>query len=962
MTMSRTLLENTIILHREDGSSVKFHIKSHIGSGASCVVYLADCDDNTEHLLKEYYPRYLCLDRDSNGNLIIPDHKKENFETGRVRFREGCERQKEVRRNKRLTNFTSNVQNYFFGYNTEYIDMTVQAGRTYDQVGDESLHTLLRRMKVLAQVIGEYHAQGLLHLDIKPENIYVRPENETVEDVLLFDFDSVIEESRKMEYSALSYTKTWAAPEQLLSYKRSSICKATDLFSIGEIIFTKIYGRHSTSAERRSFAKYNFDHEASIFKNVNPKVYPLLKELLSHTICNVVERRYQTTDELISMLDEIIPLADPKAPYLITTLPTPKEFFIGRDAEIKDIHTRLQQSSVLFLHGIGGIGKSELAKQYAKKYQSEYDTIIFAPYVTDIVSLIANDSCIQINNFCRTQDQNIREYYAKKIEIIKNVIENHGNQVLLIVDNLDTLEDPNLNDILSLGCRVLVTSRVDFSHDYAQMELNTLSDPFAIFNEYYKKPLSDTESDEVNEIINIVGGHTMTVELIAKQMMASRIIPEQMLAKLKLGGISDSGNEKVNSAKDGNFTMQSTFDHIQSLFDLSDLDNDSMYVLSNLSLIPNMGISAELFCKLCKIDNFDVINRLTKLGWIRRDMDDTISLHSIVADIAYNTIENKKQIMNLIEFADSDLSDLSMKPILDYIKLKSFKILMKQEASESHLDPIDANLNPKDEDYRFAAAKAEGEALARYRIEQLEQERRKRLEAEALTEQRKNEQLIRKKKIREEKCEKRKKDPAFFAHVSLWIGILSFFAALVSFVTVPIGIRFGCKGLKTSKKKIAIAGIVVNSLCAIFLIICIVLGIILTETASPSPSPDEIVSQNNYQYFDVIDMINAGNYEGAWERIEEVYISVTYDDSPAAFNKMNLLKMYYEHQELYDDAIDVVIEYGTANHYLDSQPENSTYHEHSIVISYINSLYTRASDDKQTEIYPIVKNILKITP
>ena len=206
--MGRTLLENNIILHREDGSSVKFHIKSHIGSGASCVVYLADCDDNTEHLLKEYYPRYLCLDRDSNRNLIVPANKQENFAIGKAQFKAGCERQKEVRRNKRLTNFTSNVQNYFFGHNTEYIDMTVQAGRTYDQVGDESLHTLLRRMKVLAQVIGEYHAQGLLHLDIKPENIYVRPENETVEDVLLFDFDSVIEESRKMEYSAMSYTKT----------------------------------------------------------------------------------------------------------------------------------------------------------------------------------------------------------------------------------------------------------------------------------------------------------------------------------------------------------------------------------------------------------------------------------------------------------------------------------------------------------------------------------------------------------------------------------------------------------------------------------------------------------------------------------------------------------------------------------------------------------------------------------
>ena len=52
--MSRTLQKNDITLCREDGSSVKFHITSHIGSGASCVVYHAVCEDKTEHLLKEY--------------------------------------------------------------------------------------------------------------------------------------------------------------------------------------------------------------------------------------------------------------------------------------------------------------------------------------------------------------------------------------------------------------------------------------------------------------------------------------------------------------------------------------------------------------------------------------------------------------------------------------------------------------------------------------------------------------------------------------------------------------------------------------------------------------------------------------------------------------------------------------------------------------------------------------------
>ena len=153
----RTLLKNDITLCREDGSCVKFHIDSHIGSGASCVVYHAVCDDHTEHLLKEYYPRSLDLERDSDGALMIPEQKKQLFEAGLQRFREGNERQKNVRLSEELKNFTSNVQGYFYGNGTEYIDMTVSAGRTYDKVEKETLYDLLRRMKVLAQAIEAYH-------------------------------------------------------------------------------------------------------------------------------------------------------------------------------------------------------------------------------------------------------------------------------------------------------------------------------------------------------------------------------------------------------------------------------------------------------------------------------------------------------------------------------------------------------------------------------------------------------------------------------------------------------------------------------------------------------------------------------------------------------------------------------------------------------------------------------------
>ena len=261
--------------------------------------------------------------------------------------------------------------------------MTVFSGQTYNNIKSEPLHSLMLRMRDLAQAIGNYHSAGFLHLDIKPENIFVLDEEQPVKGIMLFDFDSVIEKNNIMNASSLSYTKDWAAPEQLLPYKRNTICEATDLFSIGEIIFTKIFGRHSTQAERRNFAEYDIDYTNDIFKNVNPKVVPLIKELFRHTLCAVPARRYQTADELIEQLDKIVALSDPQEPFIKKGALSLAGFFTGRDLEIKAIHEKFKETDTIFLSGIGGIGKSELAKHYAKTYESEYDAIIFAPFVQE---------------------------------------------------------------------------------------------------------------------------------------------------------------------------------------------------------------------------------------------------------------------------------------------------------------------------------------------------------------------------------------------------------------------------------------------------------------------------------------------------------------------------------------------------------------------------------------------------
>ena len=622
--------------------NVTFTLKKEIGRGASCIVYYAVGSDNTEHLLKEYYPKHLDLIRDSSGKIVVPADKANAYTLGLARFYNSCERQKTIRlSNEGLKNFTCNVQGYYRANGTEYIDMTCFNGQTYDKVQEKSVYNLILRMKTLAQVIGNYHNAGLLHLDIKPENIYVRPEGETIEDVMLFDFDSVTLADELLTEKALSYTKTWAAPEQLLPEKRRTICPATDLFALGEIIFAQLFGRHSTNAERRSFVTgYPYDHKAEIFKDMNPKVFPLLDDLLCHTICGVAGKRYQSAEELIAKLDEIIKIADPKEPYLKSSLPAMQDFFVGRDGEIQEIHRMLNENRILFLNGIGGIGKSELAKHYAAEHKGDYDAIIFAPYVSDVNMLLLNDNAIPLYNFAPYPEEKPEEYCARKLKKLRELCD---DRTLFIVDNLDREDDPDLNKLLDLGCKLLITTRMDFS-DYGygtQLYLDAMRSRdsiFALFHKYYTKPLNAKENACVEQIIDLVAGHTMTVELLAKQMMAGRVTPEKMLTKLQEGGISESGKEKVRSGKDGTLSAQSTYAHIQTLFDISELDEDEKYILANLSLIPHTGISTELFHDWCELEDYECINRLVVEGWVRLDEEqDCISLHPALAEVFADT-------------------------------------------------------------------------------------------------------------------------------------------------------------------------------------------------------------------------------------------------------------------------------------------------------------------------------------
>ena len=60
------------------------------------------------------------------------------------------------------------------------------------------------------------------------------------------------------------------------------------------------------------------------------------------------------------------------------------EIFVGRKEYLTQIREALnEKTGPVILYGIGGIGKSALARAYIKTYEAEYDHILFLSLISD---------------------------------------------------------------------------------------------------------------------------------------------------------------------------------------------------------------------------------------------------------------------------------------------------------------------------------------------------------------------------------------------------------------------------------------------------------------------------------------------------------------------------------------------------------------------------------------------------
>ena len=633
------------------------------GTGTSSIVYEATLDGR-KIILKELYPYGLGIFRNKDNSLIIPKNKENDFQSYKDGLNKAYQTQLNFHNDHKVRNFTVEPQKLYKHNNTLYVVMHLANGTSYDLIEPENVLSILEVGKALSKVISYYHEKEFLNLDIKPGNIFVFPETNQL--IQLFDFDTVSskEEILKGEFS---YSEGYEAPEVSGSYNGlfsfSDIDERADIYSIGAVIFEKIMGHVPDFSDQRNGKVWDFSHN-SYLKDTVPQLQKEIFDLFRKTIARRKENRYSSAKDLISDLENLIKLADIKV-FLknVNIHPlTSHSYFISRNDKLTEIQQHLNRDNVVFIYGIGGIGKSESAKDFAFQSKNKYVTQHLVHYDKSLKNTISHLEFINFDDSFYSYD----DLFIMKMKMISDDTR-YGNSTLLIIDNYSSTDPEDsfvLEQLKKLHIHIIFTTRETPKDTSLRVFIDKISDE-ALIEMFFKiNPFRKGEKDReklVSTLIKIVSGHTMTIDLVARQTKSLEQYGEKTLSDvietLSKSGLNSELNAEVYSNKDadvlGNNQENAVYEHIRALFSFATLNPKQKYILKNACMLPLQGFSTKEFCEFIDLAHFDEesaeslysedkeITFLVNNGWLNRvgDQQNKLSIHPVIADIICNELE-----------------------------------------------------------------------------------------------------------------------------------------------------------------------------------------------------------------------------------------------------------------------------------------------------------------------------------
>ncbi|WP_116964207.1 NB-ARC domain-containing protein [Fastidiosibacter lacustris] len=122
---------------------------------------------------------------------------------------------------------------------------------------------------------------------------------------------------------------------------------------------------------------------------------------------------------------------------LMVNVPMANNLFVGRDDYLTNMHTYLLKHNIITLYGSGGIGKTQIAKQYTYRYHNDYEIVWWIKSNEDLTKQIQ----LMIEKWNESASVENKIILSKQIEVdlkhLQEVIQSSQYHWLIILDDYD---------------------------------------------------------------------------------------------------------------------------------------------------------------------------------------------------------------------------------------------------------------------------------------------------------------------------------------------------------------------------------------------------------------------------------------------------------------------------------------------------------------------------------------------
>ncbi|PHV11910.1 serine/threonine protein kinase [Chitinimonas sp. BJB300] len=255
---------------------LNYTIVKQLSAGGFSIVYLAHDEHDQPVAIKEYLPNAIALRSEGEKVLATSAENLALFRHGMKCFFEEGKTLAQIRHPNVVR-----VINFFRANDTVYMVMEYERGRTLQKEiqltdGGVKENMILYVFAHLMNGLREVHLKKMLHLDIKPANLYIRRDGSPV----LLDFGSAREALNQTALSKFTpmYTPGFASPEQYSD--RENLGPWSDIYSVGATLFACMCGMAPQAADQR----VKEDRYQSVKKAWAGRYSPRLLELVDWSL------------------------------------------------------------------------------------------------------------------------------------------------------------------------------------------------------------------------------------------------------------------------------------------------------------------------------------------------------------------------------------------------------------------------------------------------------------------------------------------------------------------------------------------------------------------------------------------------------------------------------------------------------------------------------------------------------